>query len=89
MDLREGDSLVKLRQIRSREAMVSDSKDRQAVVRAVGNNIRRRICDFTIVKLPKNHRREAVGKQLLNAAGKISGGEQLASIGKHLYKFTA
>ena len=78
--------MVKLRQIRSREAMVSDSKDRQAVVRAVGNNIRRRICDFTIVKLPKNHRREAVEKQLFNAAGKISGGEQLASIGKQLYK---
>ncbi|PKL03757.1 MAG: hypothetical protein CVV54_08590 [Synergistetes bacterium HGW-Synergistetes-1] len=32
------------------------------------------------------HRREAVGKQLFNAAGKISGGEQLASIGKQLYK---
>ena len=77
--------MVKLRQIRSREAMVSDSKDRQAVVRAVGNNIRRRICDFTIVKLPKNHRREAVEKQLFNAAGKISGGEQLASI-EQLYK---
>jgi len=44
------------------------------------------------MKMPRewrSYRREAVGKRLLNAAGKISGGEQLASIGKHLYKFTA
>jgi len=46
-------------------------------------------CGMKMPREWRSYRREAVGKRLLNAAGKISGGEQLASIGKHLYKFTA